>query len=40
VDAVALGEDEPAHLRIPSARLVSEVDTGFQQFVETGLTHA
>jgi hypothetical protein len=39
VDAVALGEDEPPHLRIPPARLVSEMDTGFQQIVETW-THA
>ena len=31
VDPVALGEDERAHLGIPAARLVAEVDTGFEQ---------
>ena len=31
VDPVALGEDERAHLGIPAARLVAEVDSGFQQ---------
>src|SRR5690606_40576534 len=35
VDAVALAEDEPLHLRVPTAGLVPEVDTGFQH-----LTHA
>ena len=34
VNAVALTEDEPLHLRIPSAGLVSEVDPGIEQ-----LTH-
>ena len=31
VDAAALGEDEAAHLRVPAARLVAEVDSGLQQ---------
>jgi hypothetical protein len=34
VDAVALGEDEPAHLRIPPARLVTEVHTRREQLLE------
>src|SRR4030095_5227659 len=37
VNPVALGEDEPAHLGIPSASLVSEVDTGLEELLETGL---
>ena len=35
VDAAALAEDEAAHLRVPAARLVTEVDSGFQE-----LSHA
>ena len=31
VDAAALTEDESAHLRVPAARLVAEVDAGLQQ---------
>ena len=31
VDAAALGEDVAAHLRVPAARLVAEVDAGLQQ---------
>jgi hypothetical protein len=31
VDAAALAEDETAHLRVPAARLVAEVDPGLQQ---------
>ena len=31
VDAPALGEDEAAHLRVPAAGLVTEVDAGLQQ---------
>ena len=31
VDAPALAEDEAAHLRIPAARLVAEVDAGLQE---------
>ena len=30
VDAVAVGEDEPLHLGVPAAGLVSEVDAGLQ----------
>ena len=30
VDAAALGEDVAAHLRVPAARLVAEVDSGLQ----------
>ena len=37
VDPVALGEDEPAHLRIPTAGLVPEVDTGGEQLLEREL---
>ena len=37
VDPVALREDEAAHLGIPAARLVSEMDAGGQQFFEGGL---
>ena len=33
VDAVALGEDELAHLRVPAAGLVAEVDAGLQQLL-------
>ncbi len=39
VDAVALREDEPLHLRIPTASLVSEVDTCLEQFVQFNLLH-
>jgi hypothetical protein len=35
VDAAALTEDEALHLRIPAARLVAEVNSGFQK-----LSHA
>ena len=31
VDAAALREDEAAHLRVPAARLVAEVDAGLQE---------
>ena len=31
VDAAALAEDEPLHLRVPAARLVAEVDAGLQE---------
>jgi hypothetical protein len=30
VDAVSLREDETTHLRVPTACLVSEMDTGFE----------
>ena len=33
VDAAALTEDEALHLRVPTAGLVSEVDTGFEQLL-------
>ena len=36
VDPVALGEDEAAHLGIPAARLVSEVDAGGEECFELG----
>ncbi len=39
VDAVALREDEPLHLRIPTAGLVSEMDTCLEQFVQFNLLH-
>ncbi len=35
VDAAALGEDVAPHLRVPATRLVPEMDTGLQQFLET-----
>jgi hypothetical protein len=38
VDAAALAEDEAAHLRVPAARLVAEVDTGFQQLCDSYLS--
>ena len=31
MDAVALGEDERLHLRVPATGLVAEVDTGLEQ---------
>src|ERR1051325_9270242 len=40
VDAGALGEDEPAHLGIPAARLMTEMDTRFQQVLQLRLRHA
>jgi hypothetical protein len=39
VDAVPLGEDEAAHLGIPPAGLVPEVDSRFQQLFEIRLSH-
>ena len=33
VDAAALGEDEPLHLRVPAARLMAEVNSGLQQLL-------
>ena len=39
VDPVALREDEAAHLGIPAAGLVSEVDTGGEELLERGLRH-
>jgi hypothetical protein len=35
VDPAALGEDEALHLRVPAARLVTEMDSGLQE-----LSHA
>src|SRR4029077_14218792 len=34
------GEDEPAHLGIPAARLMTEMDTRFQQVLQLRLRHA
>jgi hypothetical protein len=34
IDAVALGEDEPPHLRVPATGLVAEVDPGLEQGAE------
>ena len=39
VDAAALAEDEAAHLRVPAARLVAEVDAGLQQLRDAYLSH-
>src|SRR6185503_12929016 len=33
VDAAALVEDEPLHLRVPAARLVAEMHPGLQQLL-------
>jgi hypothetical protein len=39
MDAVAFGEDEGLHLRIPTARLVTEVYSGLQELVEAYVRH-
>ena len=39
VDPVALAVDEAAHLRVPAARLVAEVDSGLQQLLDAYLGH-
>ena len=39
VDAVALTEDEAAHLGVPAARLVAEVHSGLQQLLDSDLSH-
>src|SRR5690606_16830081 len=39
VDAAALAEDEPLHLRVPAAGLVPEVDTGLQQLLHGDDSH-
>ena len=39
VDPVALAEDEAAHLGIPAARLVAEVDSGLQQLLDANGSH-
>jgi hypothetical protein len=39
MDAVALGEDEGFHLRIPTACLVTEVHSGLQELVEAYIRH-
>src|SRR5690606_22748451 len=40
VNAVALREDVLPHLRVPTAGLVPEMDTRFEQVLELGLRHA
>jgi len=40
VDAGAFGEDEPAHLRIPPAGLVAEVNASLEQVLQLRLCHA
>ena len=35
VDAVALGQDETLHLRVPTAGLVTEVNAGVQHFTHS-----
>src|SRR6476646_4328102 len=40
VDAVALAPDEPTHLGVPTARLVTEVDSGLQQLLHGDDSHA
>ena len=39
VDAVALGEDEPLHLRVPAPGLVSEMDTCVQHLTHGDDSH-
>src|SRR5579884_1213101 len=39
VDAVALAEDEPLHLRVPAPGLVAEVDPGLQQLLHGHDSH-
>ncbi len=39
VDAAALAMDEAAHLGVPAARLVAEMDAGLQQFRDAYLSH-
>ena len=39
VDPVALAEDEAAHLGVPAARLVAEMDAGLQQLSDAYLWH-
>ena len=39
VDAVPLAVDEAAHLGVPAACLVAEVNTGLQQLLESDLSH-
>ncbi len=39
VDAVALAVDEAAHLRVPAARLMAEMDSGLQQVRDSYLAH-
>jgi hypothetical protein len=39
VDAVALAEDETAHLRVPAPGLVAEMDSGLQQLLNSEFSH-
>src|SRR5262249_22942494 len=39
VDPVELAEDEAAHVRVPAARLVAELDAGLEQFWQPCLRH-
>jgi hypothetical protein len=39
VDAVALAMDEAAHLRVPAACLMTEVDSSLQHVRDSNLTH-
>ena len=39
VDAVALGEDELLHLRVPTTGLVTEVQACLQHFAHSDLSH-
>ena len=40
VDAVAVGEDEALHLRVPTAGLVTEVDTSIEQLAHSNNSHS
>ena len=39
VDAAALGEDESLHLRVPAARLMTEMDSGLEQLAHGDARH-
>ena len=39
VDAATLAENEPAHLRIPASGLMTEVNSGLQQFSHADCSH-
>ena len=39
VDAVAVGEDEATHLRVPTTGLVAEVDTGIEKLAHGNDCH-
>jgi hypothetical protein len=40
VDPVELAEDEAAHVRVPAAGLMAEVDSGLEQLFQACLGHS